>query len=760
VKRNRFRLVLMSAAAVAAVWPVGQMLSPIVRAATAVTFTIDTSTSRAAISPYIYGTNQDLSGTERWTARRLGGNRLTGYNWENNASNAGSDFQQSSDNFLCTNVGVSSCSTAGSVVTTFHDKSISMGAMSLITLQAAGYVAKDMNGTVQSSEVAPSARWVPVVNAKGSAFAYPPSLADNAVNMDEEVAYLVSRYGTSSTANGVKAYDIDNEPALWPSTHPLLHPAKTGAAELVSRGAALAKAVKAVDPGAQIFGPVEYGFYGFYALQDAPDWPGLKGSYAWYLDYYLDQMKGASTTAGKRLLDVLDVHWYPEATGCGNRIVFGGGAGDTCLQQARMQAPRTLWDPTYLETSWIATSFPTFLPILPRLQSSINQYYPGTKLAVTEFSYGGEGHISGGIATADAIGIFGEQGVYVGTFWQLESTSTYVSAAYKLYRNYDGANGTYGDTTVKAVTSDLTNSSVHASVVGSSNNTLHLVVLNKNLTDSVTGQFNITSNVSYTSGRAWAFGQSSPSIAETTAISGITGNSFSYTIPALTAMHIVLQGSGGATPTATIARPTATVTATPRPTATSAASATATTTAARATATATAAATATATATSNGVAGACSPVDATITSPFSFDGAGPKCWKTNSLGGFINIWNTTKVTINGVDITNVYTACASYPAKLSDGFWYISYSSASFGHFETSGTPCAGGATATATATSARATATFTSTATATGTATATARATTRPSPHPSRSTVRGRSAGSRRAWVPSSTTGTSPQAA
>jgi hypothetical protein len=41
------------------------------------------------------------------------------------------------------------------------------------------------------------------------------------------------------------------------------------------------------------------------------------------------------------------------------------------------------------------------------------------------------------------------------------------------------------------------------------------------------------------------------------------------------------------------------------------------------------------------------------------------------------------VTINGVNITNVYTASSGYPAKLSDGFWYISYSTTnSFGHFE------------------------------------------------------------------------------
>src|SRR5690348_14783039 len=71
-----------------------------------VTFTIDTSAERTPISPYIYGTNQDLSGTERWTLRRFGGNRTTGYNWENNASNAGSDWQQSSDDFMCSSLTI------------------------------------------------------------------------------------------------------------------------------------------------------------------------------------------------------------------------------------------------------------------------------------------------------------------------------------------------------------------------------------------------------------------------------------------------------------------------------------------------------------------------------------------------------------------------------------------------------------------------------------------------------------------------------
>lgn len=81
--------------------------------------------------------------------------------------------------------------------------------------------------------------------------------------------------------------------------------------------------------------------------------------------------------------------------------------------------------------------------------------------------------------------------------------------------------------------------------------------------------------------------------------------------------------------------------------------------------------------------GTCSPVTSTITTGFTFDGAGTFCWQASTLGGYINSWNTTSVSINGTNITNLYVASGSYPAKIG-GFWYISYSSSvSFGHFET-----------------------------------------------------------------------------
>lgn len=73
----------------------------------AINVSIDTTQDRAAISPTIYGSNVDM-GLNALTLRRLGGNRMTGYNWETNASNAGSDWNHQSDNYMCGAVGISS----------------------------------------------------------------------------------------------------------------------------------------------------------------------------------------------------------------------------------------------------------------------------------------------------------------------------------------------------------------------------------------------------------------------------------------------------------------------------------------------------------------------------------------------------------------------------------------------------------------------------------------------------------------------------
>ena len=120
----------------------------------------------------------------------------------------------------------------------------------------------------------------------------------------------------------------------------------------------------------------------------------------------------------RRLVDALDVHWYPEARGsCAANPMDGcrvtEESTDAGVVAARKQAPRSLWDPGYSENSWIVNdSLHAPIRLLPRLKDKISASYPGTRLAITEYNYGAGNHISGAIAQADALGIFGRQELF------------------------------------------------------------------------------------------------------------------------------------------------------------------------------------------------------------------------------------------------------------------------------------------------------------------------------------------------------------
>ncbi len=67
-----------------------------------VQFAIDPLQNVQPISPFIYGINsqQGQAGPANLTENQLEGNRWTAYNWENNASNAGSDYYFENDDYL------------------------------------------------------------------------------------------------------------------------------------------------------------------------------------------------------------------------------------------------------------------------------------------------------------------------------------------------------------------------------------------------------------------------------------------------------------------------------------------------------------------------------------------------------------------------------------------------------------------------------------------------------------------------------------
>jgi hypothetical protein len=503
-----------------------------------INISINAASGFRPISPLIYGMNGTPSrDAVTATANRLGGNRTTGYNWENNLSSAGEDWHNFNDGYLFPRGRDSSV--PGITIIDFVEKAKTAGSYALITLPMAGYVSNDGNGTVEEKDTAPSRRFAKIIDRKNGALSLTPNLTDGIVYSDEMVNYLVTKLGNSQ-GGGINGYSLDNEPSIWPGTHPRIHPGKTTVAEILEKSASLASVVKDYDPNAEVFGPALYGVGAYANFQSAPDWGKYSGTYKWFVDVYLDGMRIAGEEKGRRLLDVLDLHYYTEARSpLDHRVSFDQDADEQCIY-ARFQSTRTLWDKTYREKSWVEQVLGRFLPILPTVNASIEQYYPGTKVAVSEYNFGAENHISGGIAQADVLGIFASYGVYFATLWPHTDKLEYAYAGINLYTNYDGNGGAFGNTLIESSTGDIEYSSVYAST--GENGALHIILLNKSLHSPEQFVFDIQSGRNYTAYAWYGFDADSAKIRKFG--SGAFGekgtNGFSLQVPPLSAIHLVL----------------------------------------------------------------------------------------------------------------------------------------------------------------------------------------------------------------------------
>jgi hypothetical protein len=436
-----------------------------------VTITVDPNTTQP-ISPWIYGINSYSGGANPpFTLDRAGGNRWTAYNWENNFSNAGSDFgPYSNDTFL------DSSTTPGDAVSKFITADQNVGLASLMTVQLQGLVSADANGNVIPPD--PS-RFKIVVDKKSTAtvdpFTTTPPTSDANVYMDEFLWALDQKFTGKNIFGASPALptfvSLDNEPDLWNSTHLEVQTSSMITSDAyIAKTITLTEALKDQFPNLVIFGPVNYGFQGIYRWQDELTATATPTGSNWFADKYLAAMKSASTTYGKPLVDDYDFHWYPEVYDASNtRIVnMGGTTLSDADVQLIVQAPRDLWDPSFHDPNnsnpWIYQELgSTPVRIIPRLQAKITSENPGMKLSITEYEGGGWNHIAGTVAEADMLGIFGVQGLFAANLWPPSGTFDYAVAGFRAFRGFDGAGANFGDTSVSATSSDVSKVAVYAS---------------------------------------------------------------------------------------------------------------------------------------------------------------------------------------------------------------------------------------------------------------------------------------------------------
>ena len=518
-----------------------------------VTFSIDSAQDVRAISRFIYGINGwDAIRPKNLTLSRSGGNRMTAYNWETNASNAGSDYFNENDSFL--GGGNTPNGAVGPSIVTARNA----GAGIVVTMPTIGHVSADKSSADKEDvNVTPNyinVRFHQSLPRKNAAFTLTPDTTDHFVYQDEYINFLDKTYsGAFAATTNPIMIDLDNEVDLWAFTHARLRGdatspvtsqagTKIGYAEVVQLSVDYASAAKDVNPAVQILGPVNYGWGGYVDLQGAPDAAGRD-----FLNFYLQQMSAAGNTAGRRLLDALDVHWYPEARGaCVGNPMDGCRITDNNTEAgvvaARVAAPRSLWDSTYRESSWIQQTLGNGqgINLLSRLMGKITANYPGTKLAITEYNYGGANHISGAIAQADVLGIFGREGLYAATLWPLESNNSFIYGGFEIFRNYDGANGSFGDTSIRATNSDAVNTSVYASV--DAGNAARMVVVAINKTGGVlTAGIAVTHTTQFHTAQVFALTSANSVPQRVLPDINITQpNAFQYSMPANSVTTLVL----------------------------------------------------------------------------------------------------------------------------------------------------------------------------------------------------------------------------
>lgn len=434
-----------------------------------------------AISPYIYGIAGDTWDLDA-TARRWGGNPMTRYNWQAHAFNTGKDWffeNQKAPTYQ-----------------SFLSDNASHKWASALTVPIIGWVAKDATsvgfpvasyGPQKNTDphrkevgdgVRPDGSNIRPKEATQTSVPAPPEMIAKwieAIRLQDEKA------GSRS----VHMYILDNEPNLWNANHRDVHPDPLTYDELFDRSVRYSKVIRQNDPQGLIAGPAEWGWTGYYySAQDSFIGVNIKPDRRAHGDvplvpWYLKKLHDHDVANKTKSIDVLDLHYYPQADG-----VYGDAA-DPAVAALRLRSTRSLWDPSYKDESWVKDN----VRLIPRMREWIAQNYPGLKISIGEYNFGGEKHMSGALALAESLGRFGTEGVDYAFYWFAPPKNTPAYWAFRAYRNFDGKGGRFLDRSVP--TKMDSNVSLFASRDESGK---HLVLIALNLEPSTTAKTKIELN--------------------------------------------------------------------------------------------------------------------------------------------------------------------------------------------------------------------------------------------------------------------------
>ena len=496
--------------------------------------TIDVLANRHTISPFVYGgafpESTSVISNSGTTVVRWGGNATSTYNWQLHTYNADNDYFFEDFNFFGLGNGNNGTGTDADSAQFITDVKAT-GSKPLMTMVMLPWVAKEAeNGTnghwsfsvakygaqckvdqfntdagnglkpdcATQMQAQPTDAYYPLLDSHSD-----PCTGSTCVYRSDWAAATASAFGSGtceipySAINSCHFYDMDNEIDIWGGTHFDIHPSQSGYDELRDTYVTEATALKGWDPEAVRLGPVSCCWYFYWNLNSSTD---NKTSHAGidFLPWWVNDVAWADAVSGSRSLDMFDIHAYPDADTT--------GLTQSQLQAMAVKIYRDWWDPTFNSAAqYIVNGGFSVEPLdgipfrIPRMRALVNQIYPGTPLAITEWSaaFAGttpaqrEADFSTALGDADAYGILGRERVSLSTRWTAPASTNPNYQALKLYTNYDGAHHGFAPISVSDTNTGNPNLFSSYAAIDSTGTTMTVMIINKDPQTAAEVSFNL-----------------------------------------------------------------------------------------------------------------------------------------------------------------------------------------------------------------------------------------------------------------------------
>jgi hypothetical protein len=520
----------------------------------AVEITVDADLERIPISPYIYGKNNSLSSNpsnpvsvSQWNLfrdagvkmfRENGGNNATKYNWRRKLSSHPDWY----NNVYAHDWDYEAMSLQNNLT----------DVKGMWAFQLIGFTASNINNNFDDWGYNNSAWWSGVhQNLAGGGTLNPSGGSEALVDGDPEL-YLIQWHADSTVGildqwfgpvglgldkEMFEYWSMDNEVEIWSGTHDDIMPEQISADSFMRLYFDVAKKAREKFTNIKLVGPVPCNEWQWYNWNNRKiDYGG--NSYTW-LEYFIKRIGEEQNSSGLKLLDVLDIHFYPGDTDPEHILQFHRVWFDTTYDYPGANGVKCsgpgAWDNSI-------TKEYIFMRCRDWLEEHIGADH-GVTFSVSEIGIQEDDPNIIAVWYASNLGVFADNGVEIFTPWYWEVGMWEVLHLFSRYAKENRI-------------SSISNLEEYVSAYSSINtdaDSITVILVNRSLSNNedVTVTLN---NFSVDAGTHTSLllhnlpsGETFESHASNALVNGtinVSNNSFSITLPALSATAVLLSGEG------------------------------------------------------------------------------------------------------------------------------------------------------------------------------------------------------------------------